>query len=112
MKLLLQITSEVGGVVCTSPFLIGENYLLKSQSVYNTPWSPHLYLNVLTLKQQNKKKHDNRYQKKNVFIEYHEALKAPGMLTDSSVLFALFILNWIIPEEVLIFCISDYSLFN
>lgn len=45
-------------------------------------------------------------------IEYHEALKVPGMLTDSSVLFTLFILNWIIPEEVLIFCISDYSLFN
>lgn len=89
MELLLQITSEVGGVVCTSPFLIGENYLLKSQSVQHSLVTPPLLKGSYIFK---KNKHDNWYQKM-LCIEYHEALKAPCMLTDSSVLFALFILK-------------------
>lgn len=44
MNLLLQINSEVGGVVCTSPFLIGENYQsVLQQSPYTSTYMFYLH---------------------------------------------------------------------
>jgi len=45
MNLWLQITSEVGGVLCTSTFLIGERIYLNLNLCYNNPI--HFYLFVL-----------------------------------------------------------------